>query len=209
MTVDQERGSGAKARMHGQGVAGVELDQDEALPAGAVALGVGPNVMKDCLLEFENLFHMHADDQGLGSGRMRVGESDVFEIVRARGKDGGTLVDFGRIKEVENREVLHMEYLVHAFEAESAFAIKEIGDMSLLESSLLGKVESGQFPGFNAVPKNFTKIFLQNFELHGRSIAPELGEAVSLERIREPGVRLYLHKKTLGMRAVIRDRLVR
>ena len=53
-------------------------------------------------------------------------------------------------------------------EAESAFAIEKVGDMSLFEPGLFGKTESGQFSGFNAVPKDLTEIFLQNFELHGR-----------------------------------------
>ena len=49
--------------------------------------------------------------------------------------------------------------------------------MSLFESGLLGQAKPGEFACFDAVPKNFTKIFLQDFELHGRSIAPGYGGA--------------------------------
>jgi hypothetical protein len=33
-------------------------------------------------------------------------------------------------------------------------------------------VEAGQFACFDAIPEDLAKIILQDFELHGRSIAP-------------------------------------
>jgi len=51
--------------------------------------------------------------------------------------------------------------------------------MSLFESSLLGQAETGQLACFDSVPEDFTEVFLQNFELHGRSIALELWDRVS------------------------------
>ena len=56
---------------------------------------------------------------------------------------------------------------VHAFEAEAAFAVEEIGDVGLLESGLLGEPESGEFACFDALPEYFAEIILQDFELHG------------------------------------------
>jgi hypothetical protein len=47
--------------------------------------------------------------------------------------------------------------------------------MSLLESRLLGEFEACKFTRFNAIPENSAEVILQNFELHGRSIAPGLG----------------------------------
>ena len=64
-----------------------------------------------------------------------------------------------------------MKGLVHAFKAETALTIEEIGDMGLFESSLLGEPESGKFTCFDALPEDFTEVLLQYFELHGRSIA--------------------------------------
>jgi len=171
MAVDQERGSGRKAGRHGLGVAGIELDEDEALPGRAVGFGVGFQPGEERLLELEDLFHVHADDEGLGGGGERIGEDNVFEFVAAGGKNGGALVDLGGIEEVEDGEVLDVEDLVHAFEGESALAVEEVGDVGLLESGLLGEAESGEFPCCDAFPENFSEIVLQNFELHGRSIA--------------------------------------
>lgn len=44
--------------------------------------------------------------------------------------------------------------------------------MGLFESSLLSEFEAGQFARFNSVPEDSAEAILQDFELHGRSIAP-------------------------------------
>ena len=62
--------------------------------------------------------------------------------------------------------MLDLEDLVHALDAEAAFAVEEIGDVGLFESGLLGEAESGEFTCLNAVPKDFTEIVLQGLELH-------------------------------------------
>ena len=63
--------------------------------------------------------------------------------------------------------MLNIENLVHPFEAKSAFAIEEVGDMGLLEASLLGEPQAGDFPGINAVPERLAKFLLQGPEFHG------------------------------------------
>ena len=143
MAVDQERGSGREAGLHGQGVAGIDLDQDKALPGRTVALGFGLDAVKEGLLELQDFLYAHANDEWLRGSCRGVGEDDIFKLVGAGGKDGGALVDLGGIEQVEDREVLHLENLVHAFEAESAFTIEKVGDMSLFESGLLGEAKAG------------------------------------------------------------------
>lgn len=49
--------------------------------------------------------------------------------------------------------------------------------MSLFETSLLGKAKTGKFPVFDPFPEDFPEIVLQEFELHGLSLAPEFWEA--------------------------------
>jgi len=137
MAVYQERGSGGKARGHGLDVGRIEFDQDEALPSGVVALGVGPELVKEGLLELEKFFHVHASDQGLGGGDGGVGQGYVFEVVGTGRQDGGTFIDLGGVEKIENGEVLNLKNLVHAFEAESALAVEEVGDVRLFESGLL------------------------------------------------------------------------
>ena len=166
MAVNQERGSWGKAGRHGMGVARIELNEDEALPGGTVAFGVGTQFVEEGLLEFEDLLDVHADDAGLGSGGEAVGEDDVFEFVTAGRKDGGTLVDLGGIEKVEDAEVLDMEDLVHAFDGEAALAVEKVGDVGLFESGLLGETKSGEFARLNSLQKDFSEIVLQDPELH-------------------------------------------
>lgn len=179
MAVDQERGSGSEAGRHKRGLVGVELDQDESVPGRSVALGVGTELMKEGLLELEDLLHVHADDEGLGGGGSRIGEDDIFKFVAAGGKDGGTLVDFGGVEEVEDGQMLDLEDFVHAFDAEAALAVEEVGDMGLLESGLLGKTEASKFSCFDTVPEDLAEVILQEFEPHGRSIALRYSAALS------------------------------
>jgi len=110
---------------------------------------------------------MHASDERLGSGSGSVGEQDVFKFVAAGRQDGGALVDFGRIEQIEYGEMLDGEYFVHAFEAEAALPVEEVGDVGLLESGQLCQPEAGEFACFDALPQYLAKIILQDFEFHG------------------------------------------
>ncbi len=166
MAVEEQGGSGNEAGIHGEGLPGIELDEDEAEPGGAIAFGFGLELAQEGLFEFEDLGDLHGGDEGVGSGDGGIGEQDVFKGVGAGGKDGGTLVDFGRIEQVEDGKMLDGKDFVHAFEAKATFAVEEIGDVGLFEAGLLGEAESGQFTCFDAVPKDFSKIILQDFELH-------------------------------------------
>ena len=200
MAVDQEKGSRSQTRVHREGFARVEPDHDETLPIGAFGMAFGLNAVEEGLLEFENLFHMHADNKRLAGSNGGVGEEDIFELVGAGRKDRGTFVDLGGIEEIEDREVLHLEDLVHTFEAEPAFSVKEVGNMSLLESSLLGEAEPGEFTCFDTVQKNFAEVFLQDFELHGRSIAPGFEGGIK-QNIRELTAIRLGYKLELASRA--------
>ncbi len=172
MAVDEESGSGHEAGIHAHGIPGVELDEDEAVPGGAIPFGFRSQFAKETLFELEDFDHPVGGDERLGGGGVDVGKEDVLEFVSSGRQDGGALVDFGGIEEVEDGEMLDGENLVHTFNAEAAFAIEEIRDMGLFESGLLGEAKAGQFARFDALPQDFTKIILQDFELHGRSIAP-------------------------------------
>ena len=166
MAVDQQSGSGGKARIHIQGLPGIELDQDKTQPGGAIAFGFGLEFTQEGLLEFEDLDDVHAGDERLGGSMGGVSEQNIFKFVGAGREDGSALVDLGRIEQVEDGKVLDGKNFVHTFEAEAALSVQEVGDMGLLESGLLRQPEAGQFTCFDAVPKDFTKVILQDFELH-------------------------------------------
>lgn len=142
MAVDKKRGAGDEAREHG-GVAGVELDEDEAVPGRTVPFELGLELAKKGLTELQDFKDPVGGDKGLGGSGGGIGEKDVFEVVGAGGQDGGALVDLGGVEEVEDREVLDGEDLVHALDAESALAIEEIRNMSLFKTCLLGQPETG------------------------------------------------------------------
>ena len=153
--------------MHGDGFPGIDLDEDEAQPAGTIALGFGSELGEKVFLELENFFDVHAGNEGLGGGDGGISEQDVFKFIGAGRQDGGAFADFGGIEQIEYGKMLDGEDGVHAFEAEAAFAVEEIGDVGLLESGLLGEPESGEFACFDALPEYFAEIILQDFELHG------------------------------------------
>ena len=68
--------------------------------------------------------------------------------------------------------MLDGEYFVHTFETEPAFAIEEVGDVSLLESALLGQMAACELPTLDSLQKRLTEVLLQALELHnGGSIA--------------------------------------
>jgi len=181
MAVDEQRGSWGKAGGHESGLPGIELNEDETLPAGPVGFGIRVQLVQEGLLELEDFLYMHADDEGLGGGGRGIGEDDVFEVVGAGRQDRGALIDLGGIEQVKDGKMLDLKDFVHAFEAEAAFAVEEIGDVGLLESGLLGQAEAGEFSCCDAVPEDFAEIILQEFELHGRSIAPGYRRALSGE----------------------------
>jgi len=61
---------------------------------------------------------------------------------------------------------LHSQNLIHALETQAPLAIEEVRDMRLFESGLLSQTQASQAFLFNAVPKSFAKVFLQDFEFH-------------------------------------------
>jgi len=197
MTVEQQGGSRLKARRHRQGFGGVEPDHYEALPGGTVALGFGAQAAQEGLAEFHDLVDVHGGDEGMGGGG-GASHDDIFEFVGAGREDGSSLAHFSRIEQIEHGEVLDGEDLVHAFKAQAALAIEEVRDVGLLESGLLGETEAGEFALFNAFPKNFSQIFLQDPELHLRSIASGCWSSGSGERLILQGLNGIKSKRSEG-----------
>jgi len=102
MAVDKERGAGLKPGLHGLSFAGIEPDQDEALPCRTPTFGIVADAVQEGFLELEDVFDVHAGDERLGCGDAGVGENDVFEVVGAGRHDGSALVYFLGIEEVKD-----------------------------------------------------------------------------------------------------------
>jgi len=112
------------------------------MPGGAVAFSFGLEFAQEGLLELKDLDHLRGRDEGLSGGGRRIGQQHVFEVIGAGRQDGSTLVDLGGVEQVEDGQMLDGENFVHALDAETAFAVEEVGDVGLLKSSLLGKAEA-------------------------------------------------------------------
>jgi hypothetical protein len=166
MAVDQQGGSWQQAGRHGGDIALLRPDQHEPMPGGAVAFGFGLEPSQESFFEFEHGKDLVGRDQRASGGSRGRREQHVFELVATGRQDGGAFVDFGWIEQIEDGEVLDSEDLVHALEAEAAFAIEEVGNMRLFKSSLLGQMESGELAAFDALQKDSAEVILQNFELH-------------------------------------------
>lgn len=168
MAIDECSGSGQEAGIHAHALAGIDLDHHETFPVAAIAFDFGPQFLKKCFLELDDLFDVHTGEKRVSCGDGSLSEKNVLKFVVAGREDGSALVDFGGVKKVENGEMLNGENAIHAFEAEAALAVQEIGNVRLLESSLLSEAEAGKIAILNALPKGVAKIFLEDAEFHKR-----------------------------------------
>ena len=87
------------------------------------------------------------------------------------GTTGGALVDLGGIEQVEDGEVLDVEDFVHAFDAEAALAVEEIGDVGLFESGLLGKSSPVSSPASMRSQRILRRLSCRTLNFISRSIA--------------------------------------
>ncbi len=186
MTVYQERCPGHEAWIHTDSFPGIDFDEHEAQPARAITFGFGFQLAQKALLKFENFFHVHIVDKRLGGSRGGIGEQDILEFVAARRKNGGTLIHFGRIEQIEDGEMLHSKHFVHAFQTEAALPVEKVGNVGLLESGLLRQPESGQLTCFDTLREDLAKVILQDFELHGPEYSTGLIEGGKPEDFHSP-----------------------
>jgi hypothetical protein len=165
MAIEQQSGPGGETGRHAGSVPGIELDEDKTSPVGTIAFGFGLELAKEGLFEFQELKHTISGNEWVDGGGS-FGKQDVFKLVRAGGDNGGALVDFRGIEQVEDGEMLNGKDFVHALEAETTLAIEEIGDVSLFESGLLSESKSSKFAAIDPFQEDFTEVVLQGLELH-------------------------------------------
>src|SRR6202790_2750836 len=170
VAVEQQGGARHSAGVHAGSPLRVRLDNHKAFPAPAVAFHPLFQALQEALLKLQYLLDVHAHNQRLGGCDIRVGDHYVFEFVVARRKDRGALVDFGWIDEIQHRKMLYVQNSVHAFQAESALAVQEVGDVGLLEAGLFRQTQAREFPCVNVFPQDLAEIFLKHAEFHRGSI---------------------------------------
>src|SRR5256885_16348585 len=112
MTIYENRGARQQAWIHAHPFAGINLDGHETLPLVAAALGRGSQLAKEILLELDDFLDIHADQQRFSGGDAAFNHKNVLELVVARRRYAGALIDFLRIKPVPNRGTLGVQILV-------------------------------------------------------------------------------------------------
>ena len=166
MAIDERCGPGQETRVHAHAFACIDLNHHETLPVAAIAFDLGAQLLKKCFFELDDLFDVHIGEERMGCGDGAFGEENVLKLIVAGRENGSALVDFGGVKKIEDGEMLNGENAIHALQTETALAVQEIGDVRLLESSLLGEAEAGEIAVLNALPKSVAKIFLEDAEFH-------------------------------------------
>jgi len=142
VTIDEYGGARQEAGVHAHTFAGVDLQKDKAFPALAGSVDFRAETTQESCLELQYILHVHAHNEGLGSGDVTVDQENILKLIPRGRHNAGAHVDVGRIKEVEDGEMLYFEHLVHTLEAQTPFAIKEIGDVSLLVAGLRSQTEA-------------------------------------------------------------------
>jgi len=159
---------------HAVAFACVEANENEPLPLLTRALQFRAKSAEERLLEFENVFHGFVGEKRLLSSNGRIHQYHILEVIFTGRKNAGTLINFRGVEKIEDRKMLDGQHFIHAFEAQAALAIEEVGNMSLLEAGLSGELEAGQIARFNALPQSLAQIFLQRAEFHGHTITPRI-----------------------------------
>jgi hypothetical protein len=104
-------------------------------------------------------------------------KGDVLEL-RFRGPgNAGALVDFFRINQVENRQILRGQYEVHGIQAEASLPIQKVRDMRLLQPGSRRQSGAGQPAVPHLLPQSLAQAFLKHFESHG--LPPQAGSQYS------------------------------
>ena len=171
VAVEKQGGAGEGAGVHAHSLLLANLDDDEALPAGLFAFDLRTETAEETLSEFEDVSDLHVHDDGLRRGDARFGNGNGFELVIGNGRERRAAVDLGGVDEVEDGKALDGQDAIHAFDAEPALAIEEVGDVRLLKAGLLGEMETGELAGLDALEEQLAEIFLQGAEFHGGTIA--------------------------------------
>jgi hypothetical protein len=184
MAIDQDGGGGQEARKHTHTFASVDADGNETLPDLAIALGRRAQAAEKTGGELEDFLDHHAYDDRFRRGSAAIDQRDVLKIAIVGVDDAGAFIEFGRIQEVEDGEVLHGEDTVHAFQTEAAPGVEEIGNMSLFETGARGEFHTGQFAQLHLLVQALAKIVLKHFELHcGAGRARERETTTAREKI--------------------------
>jgi len=171
VAVEDGDGSGGEEGVHGGGLLGVGADGEEALPVGVAGGGAGAVVVQAGGGDLDGFDDGGRGDAGLVHGGGGGDDGDDFYWVAGLCRSCRGYVER---ENLVHGEVLGAKDAVEAFEGESSFAVEEVGDVGLLEASLLGETGSGEGASFDAAEEFETEEFMQVLKIHGLGFS--LGE---------------------------------
>jgi len=157
-------GSGGEEGFHGGGLLGVGADGEEALPVGVTSGGAGAIVVEAGGGDLDGFDDGGGGDAGLVHGGGGGDDRDDFDGVAGLVGRGGS----GEVEgeELVDGEVLGGENAVEAFEGEGTLLVEKIGDVGLLEASLLGETSAGEGAALDAAEEFEANEFVQVLEVH-------------------------------------------
>lgn len=166
VAVEDADGSGAEERVHGGGLLGVSTDGEEALPVGVFGGGAGAVVVEARGGDLEGFDNRARGDASVvhsdGGGDDGYNFCGITDGLRG-GRRGGGQIDGEKLF---YSNILRGEDAVQTFEREGAFAIKEVGNVRLLEAGLLGETAAGEGTALDAAEKFETEEFVEVLEGH-------------------------------------------
>jgi hypothetical protein len=164
VTVEDGDGTGGEEGFHGGGLLGVGADGEEALPVGVARGGAGAVVVEAGGGDLDGFDDGGGGDAGLVHGSGGGDDRDDFDGVAGLvGRGGGGEVEG---EELVDGEVLGGENAVEAFEGEGTLLVEKIGDVGLLEASLLGETSAGEGAALDAAEEFEANEFVQVLEVH-------------------------------------------
>ena len=150
VTIEHGDGAGGDEGVHGGGLLRVGADGQEALPMGVPGGGAGAVVVEARGGDLDGFDDGGGGDACLVHGGGGRDDGNDLGWVAGMGREGGLCgVEIDRQNLIDG-EILRGENAVESFEGEGAFAIEEIGDMGLLEPSLLGEPTASKCAAFDA-----------------------------------------------------------
>jgi hypothetical protein len=173
VVVPIEHGDSARGdeRIHCGGLLGVGADGEETLPMGVFCGRAGAVVVEARGGDLDGFDDGGGGDAGFvhcGGGR-----DDGDDLGGIAGVDWEGRLGSGQVywQELVDGEVLRGEDAVEAFEGKATLAIEEIGDMRLLEASLMGEAAAGESAAFDASKEFDAEEFMQILKIHGKGVS--------------------------------------
>ena len=163
MTIQYDDGPGGDHRIHGGSLLCICADGEEALPVCALRGWPGAIVLELGCGDVNGLNDRSRSDLGFIHRSGRRDDGDCFDGIGRRARR--------RCAELKGHDLIHREVLsgedaVEPVERKGAFAVEEVGDVSLAETRLPCKTGAGEVAEFDTAEKFETEKLVDILKVH-------------------------------------------